>query len=387
MKALGHLKSYDIQLTVQSPLFIGSGENLNKKEYLLLSKENKAIILDLEKLVVFLSRKNLLDKYQAFLLDNNQKNIYAFFRKNGITPNDYKYFSSYTIQTIGDQLLDVKDLQLFVKDAQNNAYIPGSSLKGAFRTAWLAYLLENESTNTKNNITRQWLENIEACKSKYDSRKIENELKRTTLQTANELEAKYFNTLNVNQRDTRNMVNSVMRGISFSDSTPINSSQLMLSQKIDTDVSGNEHRLPILRECLKPETTCRFTLTLDEVMLRDTGIDIEQILYIMQWFCRYQVDHFYKKFKGRIKLPVHSRETILWLGGGVGLQNKTINEPALGESNGVAYTSEVLDIIFKNHHHDKDVKKGVSPHMVKIATYQNVQYLMGQCKLEVMADK
>ena len=160
MKALGHLKSYDIQLTVQSPLFIGSGENLNKKEYLLLSKENKAIILDLEKLVVFLSRKNLLDKYQAFLLDNNQKNIYAFFRKNGITPNDYKYFSSYTIQTIGDQLLDVKDLQLFVKDAQNNAYIPGSSLKGAFRTAWLAYLLENESTNTKNNITRQWLENI-----------------------------------------------------------------------------------------------------------------------------------------------------------------------------------------------------------------------------------
>ncbi|MEF2825109.1 MAG: type III-A CRISPR-associated RAMP protein Csm5 [Peptococcaceae bacterium] len=384
MKTLGHLKSYDIQLTVQSPLFIGSGEKLSKKEYLFLPQENKAIIMDTEKLIVFLSRKNLLEKYQNFLLDNTQKNIYSFFRKNDITSNDYKYFSSYTIQCRENK---PEDLQLFVKDAQGNAYIPGSSLKGAFRTAWLAYLLENESTNTKNNRTRQWLENIEACKNKYDSRKIENDLKRTTLQTANELEAKYFNTLNVNQRDTRNMVNSVMRGISFSDSTPINSSQLMLSQKIDTDVSGNEHRLPILRECLKPATTCRFTLTLDEIMLRDTGIDIEQILHIMQWFCRYQVDHFYKKFKGRVKLPVHSRETILWLGGGVGFQNKTINEPALGESNGVAYTSEVLDIIFKNHHHDKDIKKGVSPHMVKIATYQNVQYLMGQCKLEVIADK
>lgn len=354
MKTLGHLKSYDIQLTVQSPLFIGSGEKLSKKEYLFLPQENKAIIMDTEKLIVFLSRKNLLEKYQNFLLDNTQKNIYSFFRKNDITSNDYKYFSSYTIQCRENK---PEDLQLFVKDAQGNAYIPGSSLKGAFRTAWLAYLLENESTNTKNNRTRQWLENIEACKNKYDSRKIENDLKRTTLQTANELEAKYFNTLNVNQRDTRNMVNSVMRGISFSDSTPINSSQLMLSQKIDTDVSGNEHRLPILRECLKPATTCRFTLTLDEIMLRDTGIDIEQILHIMQWFCRYQVDHFYKKFKGRVKLPVHSRETILWLGGGVGFQNKTINEPALGESNGVAYTSEVLDIIFKNHHHDKDIKK------------------------------
>lgn len=387
MKALGHLKSYDIQLTVQSPLFIGSGEKLSKKEYLLLSKENKAIIMDMEKLFIFLSRKKILKKYETFLLDNSQKNIYFFFENNGITPNDYKYFSSYAIQTIGDTLQDVKDLQLFVKDTQNNAYIPGSSLKGAFRTAWLAYMLKDEPTDKKNERTRQWQEKLEICKNKNDHRKIENELKRTTLQTANELEAEYFNTLAVNQKDAKNMVNSVMRGISFSDSTPLNSKQLMLSQKIDMDISGNEHRLPILRECLKPGTTCQFTLTLDEFLLKDTGINIEQILHIMQWFCQYQLEHLTQKFKGRVKLPVPSRETILWLGAGVGFQNKTINEPALGESNGVAYTSEVLDIIFKNHHHDKDIKNGVSPHTVKIATYQNVQYMMGQCKLEVIADK
>lgn len=76
MKALGHLKRYDIKLTVQSPLFIGSGENLNKKEFILLSHENKAIIMDIDKLLLFLDRKNLLEAYQVFLLDNNQGNIY-----------------------------------------------------------------------------------------------------------------------------------------------------------------------------------------------------------------------------------------------------------------------------------------------------------------------
>lgn len=59
MKTLGHLKSYDIQLTVQSPLFIGSGEKLSKKEYLFLPQENKAIIMDTEKLIVFFKQKKL----------------------------------------------------------------------------------------------------------------------------------------------------------------------------------------------------------------------------------------------------------------------------------------------------------------------------------------
>lgn len=378
MKALGHLKRYDIKLTVQSPLFIGSGENLNKKEFILLSHENKAIIMDIDKLLLFLDRKNLLEAYQVFLLDNSQKNIYYFFKNNGITPNDYKYFTSYSLQAIGDDLQEPKGLQLFVKDTRNNAYIPGSSLKGAFRTAWLAYMLENESINTKNTRYSQWLTELESCNNKRD-------LKR--LQTVNQIEKDLFNTLKMNQDASTNMVNSVMRGISFSDSTPIDSSRLMLSQKVDMNICGQGKRINVLRECLKPATTCQFTLTLDEVILKDTGINIEQIMHILQWFCRYQLEHFHKKFKGRVKLPVYSNDTILWLGGGVGFQNKTINEPVLGAHNGLAYTSKILDKMFYNHQHDKDVKKGVSPHTEKIATYQNVQYLMGQCKLEVITDK
>lgn len=378
MKALGHLKRYDIKLTVQSPLFIGSGENLNKKEFILLSRENKAIIMDIDKLLLFLDRKNLLEAYQVFLLDNSQKNIYYFFKNNGITPNDYKYFTSYSLQAIGDDLQEPKGLQLFVKDTRNNAYIPGSSLKGAFRTAWLAYMLENESINTKNTRYSQWLTELESCNNKRD-------LKR--LQTVNQIEKDLFNTLKMNQDASTNMVNSVMRGISFSDSTPIDSSRLMLSQKVDMNICGQGKRINVLRECLKPATTCQFTLTLDEVILKDTGINIEQIMHILQWFCRYQLEHFHKKFKGRVKLPVYSNDTILWLGGGVGFQNKTINEPVLGAHNGLAYTSKILDKMFYNHQHDKDVKKGVSPHTEKIATYQNVQYLMGQCKLEVITDK
>ena len=124
----------------------------------------------------------MLEKYQNFLLDNTQKNIYSFFRKNDITSNDYKYFSSYTIQCRENK---PEDLQLFVKDAQGNAYIPGSSLKGAFRTAWLAYMLNDEPTNKKNERNHQWKESLEACHGRRDFEK-------STQRTMNQLEAEYF---------------------------------------------------------------------------------------------------------------------------------------------------------------------------------------------------
>lgn len=67
------------------------------------------------------------------------------------------------------------------------------------------------------------------------------------------------------------MVNSAMRGISVSDSTPINLCQLMLAQKVDYSVAGKPQQLPIFRECLRPNTTCQFTVTVDQRMAARPG--------------------------------------------------------------------------------------------------------------------
>ena len=84
MKTIGHLNSYQAVLTVESPLFIGSGEQASKKEYLYLMDENKVLMLDLRKLADYLDKKQLLERYQSFMLDDSKRNIYNFFRDNGM---------------------------------------------------------------------------------------------------------------------------------------------------------------------------------------------------------------------------------------------------------------------------------------------------------------
>ena len=77
MKTVGHLTTYTVTLEVQSPLFIGSGETITKKEYLHIPQENKAVLFDLRKLADYLQRKNLMQQYQNYLLDDREKNIFS----------------------------------------------------------------------------------------------------------------------------------------------------------------------------------------------------------------------------------------------------------------------------------------------------------------------
>ena len=179
------------------------------------------------------------------------------------------------------------------------------------------------------------------------------------------------------------MVNSVMRGIAVSDSTPIEKSQLMLAQKIDCSTKGNEQALPLFRECLRPGTRCQFTITIDTHMAAQTGWTLQEILKTIRLFQQWQQKYFYAKFSGNVQAPAQDDDYILWLGGGVGFINKTINQPSLGTRYALEYNAELLQKLFRKGNHEKDVDLGISPHMQKLAVYQGKRYYMGQCRLEV----
>lgn len=385
MKTVGHLTTYTVNLEVQSPLFIGSGEKITKKEYLLDTHKNTAVMFDLQKLADYLLKKNLMKQYQNYLLDDREKNIYYFFRNNNIRPQEYAQFTDYSINTAGESLnMDqpLHDLNLFVKDAQGNPYIPGSSLKGALRTAMLVYLIyydEDEDKKRKAERMQQWRRGLDNCPTKKDKEKYLRNAK--GFQFA---EADWLHELDVNVEDKKNMVNSIMRGISVSDSNPLSTDDLMLVQKIDVSVKGKPQTIPLLRECLRPGANCKFTITFDNVLLKESGWTIDKLFDALNLFRRVQKQFFFDKFTGYEIVPYTKTDNILWLGGGVGFVNKTLNQVLLGPNNALEYNKTLLEALFPNGHHEKDMEIGISPHMIKVAAYKGKHHPMGQCKLEVL---
>ena len=77
------------------------------------------------------------------------------------------------------------------------------------------------------------------------------------------LEQEAFYTLGRDKETGRNAVNDILGGLRISDSAPLSLEDLTLCQKIDVLRNGNQRKLPILRECLKPGTELHFTLTID----------------------------------------------------------------------------------------------------------------------------
>ena len=62
-----------------------------------------------------------------------------FLRENKVKVEDYQQFADYEIYDVNEIIENrsLKGIQQFVKDNMGYPYIPGSSLKGAIRTAIL----------------------------------------------------------------------------------------------------------------------------------------------------------------------------------------------------------------------------------------------------------
>ena len=60
-----YLKHYKMKLKTLAPLYIGSGKEVTKKQYIFAN--NKIYVVDVPKFLKFIADKNLTDKYMTFL--------------------------------------------------------------------------------------------------------------------------------------------------------------------------------------------------------------------------------------------------------------------------------------------------------------------------------
>ena len=252
-------KRYRLTLTVEGLVHIGDGGKYGKKDYF-LTKQGTIAILNVPSFVGKLDQDQLND-YCEFLKKDSRTGLQEYLRRKGldavargarlytldVRQDSYQYFSIWR----------------FVKDAHGCPYVPGSSIKGMLRTAILISLIARD---------RQAYERL------YNRGEVLKKRQRAD----EDIQRKAF-WVGQLDRDGGSAVNDVLRYLSVSDSDPLSVDDLVLAMKYDKfsqkddgrhkkklgKISDEEayyqgNELPIYRECLRPGTTIRTTLTVDE---------------------------------------------------------------------------------------------------------------------------
>lgn len=359
-----HLEVYDLTLTAKAPIFIGSGKSYTKKEYLFLSSveanasESSVWFLNEEKFFQMLIEQNLIDKYEQFVLGNDD-NCFRFLHTTcRLSLPQIRAVTRYQVRAEDalDSYHSLKEINAFSRNQNGQAYIPGSSLKGALRTVLLTEMILKEPLHKS--LSSDYREDFP--------------------------EGDYLNTLALRKDRNGNImndaVNSIMRGILISDSAPIPDTCLMLTAKTDSDIDGNTHQINLCRECVSPGTRIHFKLTLDNSVLKGkiTAASIQKsIQTVIKSYLNTWMSFFDVPYKG----ADISFDNCIFLGGGTGFFSKTLVYPYLGENAGLDYAVDLMNNKFRAHKHLKDKELGISPRTMKFGLYNGFLYPMGLCEV------
>ena len=365
-----YLKSYQISMLTVGPVFIGSGKEIGKKEYIFLNKKQIGIP-DMQKLYAELTRQRKQAAFEDYLLGTANIGLSNWLLKENIKLSSLQPFLKYTLDC-GDAVNESNPNKLQVmdaiKDAYGKPYIPGISLKGMFRTILLSadIIHAPDKYRTVQNTLLQSADR-KTGRTNYLSKETQN------------IENICY--CNLKRPDTKptDAVNDIMQGFIISDSEPLSIDDLVLCQKIELHTNETETKLPLLRECIKPNTEIRFTITIDTSICNITG---KSLMTAVKQFIQNYYNNFAKAFPN---VPPPKTNYVI-CGGGSGFVSKTIIYPMFGKNNGTNLTQKIFEKtmapkIYNMHKHSRDNTLGVSPHIMKCTRYQEKLLQMGMCKI------
>jgi len=234
------------EMKLLSPLHIGNGNELKMVDFYLDEKKGEVRFIDFEKFIDFCVENNI-----DFTKEIQKKEYYTgkdfsitkFMKKRQIDPKD---FTSYSVSAKIEKRNRESEFAIkeFVKCG--SAYIPGSSIKGAIRTAMMWYYL-NERPNGKEIVLKglePWLE----------KRRISGRLLKSI---DDNISAVVFG---------KDPISDVFRILRVSDTSLIGKSNLEVSE---IKIVGNSQEIPIYVENLKKGTELAFDIDFDEFILKD----------------------------------------------------------------------------------------------------------------------
>ena len=370
-------------LQIITPIHIGDGTKLTAKDYFFSSKEQKAYFFNVRKWHQFIYQHGLFSAYEKYISNvHDKRNLLTWLEEHDFTLEDVKdIITSESLATVNiinvEKKNTLNDVDKHVHQLDGSLYVPGSSIKGAFRSAIL-YVLLKKNPAIKN---RYWqLVNAEINKPYFNPRKSLNRL------TTN-LENDLLHTLQLEEKHkpvpSNNAVCSSLRGLQVSDTLRSENIQVAILQKIDAGFNkfgkAGFHPLPIFKECMLPGAKLMFDVKLDKAMMATVGINsIDDLLSITQQYVDEIIRILKDAFKKEHPEPFCGIDAAnIFVGGNVGFHSKTLLALLAPDDNTAKNTIKVLlNKEFPKHEHII-YDKFASPRLLKCTIYNGELLMMG----------
>ena len=271
-----------MKLEVLTPLHIGGADyksKLDKKEYIFDKDKKTLTLIDNEKFIAFLIKKNLFEKYIAYIennvnakvmIQNRNINLLNFLKANNID-KDIQDFRKKAPVKLDMNIENMNDIKLMLRDVQGKPYIPGTSIKGALINLLLVdYIIKNREEFFKEKRII-----LSECKKANDDRSIKG-LKNEIKKIVNQIEK------SIVYGDNKDLEKSKRFGISVSDSYSYSNTRTNFYQDIDekrtTKVGEDKTKsMPVAREYIIANSIFDFDITLDIDLLEESKLKIKNI--------------------------------------------------------------------------------------------------------------
>lgn len=371
-------------LKVVTPINISDGIVLGAKDYLYDSRRQKVYFLNLHQWHMFIYKHVLLKKYESYLANfRDKQSLLEWLRMQGYDIDDVRTVITSEAQATVN-LMDNKkkktlnDINRHIQQPDGSLYVPGSSIKGVFRTAVLYKLLQKRQD----------------IKSKY-WRQIQGKISNNYLNPkrdfdglAKDLESELLHTLRLKDDKERNISNkkavcSAMRGLQVSDTYASRNMQTAILQKVDGGFDkfgkASPKKLPIFRECMLPEAELFFDVKIEKAVMNTIGINsVDDLLKATHSFFAAVTDLLQQAFEKEYQEAFQGVAAgNMFLGGNTGFLSKTLLAMLAPDKDTAKNTIKVLlDKSFKNHKHLlRD--KVIAPRTLKCTNYNGKLMLMG----------
>lgn len=388
-------ESKQIELNCISPVHIGSGVKLLPFEYLYDRRKRDVFFVDEGKFSELLMRHRLIDNFVADMRQRRPPYLLNWLTDHRISEREMQGITvrRAKVHIRQNERSSLNDVACLETAAGGIPYIPGSSLKGAIRTAVIYHLLRQSAHE---NLRRKYWGKLQDAMSARD---IKAEIGKLAKKLEEELlcQLKY---VDEKGKYSDAAIQDVMRGLRVGDAMPTAKRlDTVILQKIDCSTHANksgrkEHSISLFRECIPIGSKFRFRITFEKEILAQIGIrDIDALIRMCRTYTAsglaMQEHAFGRDYRAEF---VEAGDADVMLGGGTGFLSKTIFYAlAPGEEIGRKAVAALLDELFfdrrrrqpQHFHRQKDTV--LSPRTLKLTWTDTDSNIMGLCALQEVA--
>jgi CRISPR-associated protein Csm5 len=213
-----------LRIEALSPLHVGSGEKLRRKDF--AQRGDQLFVVDSRKLLERIGISPRLSEDFLAFCEDEQKRLSDFLTESRIRFEDVKAYQIAALGRVG------REIFAFIKTIDGFPFLPGSSIKGALRSAVLQYAFLSQEA-LFNDVRRDVTGKMETLEGelKQDPKARNRITKKWKQKISDAIEQSFFGP---------DQHHDLMRCIQIADSRPVDSARLQVAEVKVLSTSGSQ---------------------------------------------------------------------------------------------------------------------------------------------------